>query len=285
MSLTSFVPYVSFEQYQKDFEESFVMQRRDDGVITMRMHTQLGPFQLSVENHKAVGQALRTVAADPENELMIFTGTGNMFLGGVDPDGFALEQEDLEYWAYEYAYKDGRINVGTLVNDFEIPTIGVLNGPGAHTEMCLMCDISICSDDTIIWDPHFAMGSVPGDGIHSCFRELLGVKRAAYALLTSQAIDAKTALEYGMVNEVVPRESLMDRAYEIADQIMQQKRTIRRLTSQVVRRPWKQRVADDLDGGFGMQMFGHLSKGEVVHTSNRVDELKDSFGINPDEPG
>ena len=41
---------------------------------------------------------------------------------------------------------------------------------------------------------------LPGDGIHSCFQELLGVKRAAYALLTGQTIDAKAALEYGMVN-------------------------------------------------------------------------------------
>ena len=62
-----------------------------------------------------------------------------------------------------------------------------------------MCDITICSEDTIIFDPHFTMGSVPGDGIHSCFQELLGVKRAAYALLTSQTIDAQKALDYGMV--------------------------------------------------------------------------------------
>jgi enoyl-CoA hydratase/carnithine racemase len=45
---------------------------------------------------------------------------------------------------------------------------------------------------------HYDIGSVPGEGIHSCFQELLGVKRAAYALLTGQAIDAKTALEYGI---------------------------------------------------------------------------------------
>src|SRR5690349_22234400 len=50
----------------------------------------------------------------------------------------SLEQEDLQYWAYEYAYKDGRINVSSLINDLEIPTIGVLNGPGFHTEICLM---------------------------------------------------------------------------------------------------------------------------------------------------
>ncbi len=283
MSLTNFVPTPELETYREALAEHFKIDRRDDGVITLRMHTLDGPFQLSVENHRAVGQALKVVGADPKNELMIFTGTGESFLAKIDPEGFKLEEEDLAYWAYEYAYKDGRINVSALVNDLEIPTIGVFNGPGAHAEMCLMCDITICSDDAMIFDPHYAMGSVPGDGIHSCFQELLGVKRAAYALLTGQTIDARTALEYGMVNEVVPRESLMKRAYEIADQIMTQKRTIRRLTTQVLRRPWKKRVADDLDGGFGIQMFGHLSKGEVVHTADRAREIKESKGIDTED--
>lgn len=283
MSLVGFVPTPEFESYRERFAEHFKMERRDDGVILVQIHTQGGPFQLSVENHRAFGQAMKVVASDPKNELMIFTGTGPAFLSQVDPEGFALEEKDLEYWAYEYAYKDGRNNVNTLVNDFEIPTIGVLNGPGAHVEMCLMCDITICSEDAVLFDPHFAMGSVPGDGIHSCFLELLGVKRAAYALLTSQTIDAKTALQYGMVNEVVPRESLMTRAYDIADLIMRQKRTIRRLASQVVRRPWKQRVADDLDGGFGMQMFGHLSKRETVHTKEKTEEAAKAIGIDTGE--
>jgi enoyl-CoA hydratase/carnithine racemase len=47
--------------------------------------------------------------------------------------------------------------------------------------------------NAIIYDLHYDIGSVPGDGIHSCFQELLGVKRAADALLTGQTIDAKTA--------------------------------------------------------------------------------------------
>lgn len=279
MSLTNFVPTPELESYREVFAEHFKIDRREDGVVTMQLHTKDGPYQLSVESHRAIGQALKVVGSDPNNELMIFTGTGESFLAGIDPDGFALEEEDMEYWAYEYAYKDGRINVSSLVNDFEIPTIGVLNGPGAHTEMVLMCDITICSDDAVIWDPHYAIGSVPGDGIHSCFLEILGVKRAAYALLTGEVIDAQKALDYGMVNEVVPRDSLMERAYEIADQIMAQKRTIRRLSSQIVRRPWKQRVADDLDGGFGTQMFGHVSKKDVVHSKSRVDDIADSFGI------
>lgn len=270
MSLTQFISPPQFEEYKERFKEHFKLERRADGVILAQAHTLGGSIQLSVENHRALGQMLKTVGADPNNELLILTGTGDDFMMAVDPNGFKLEEENLQHWAYEYAYKDGRINVSALINDLEIPTIGVFNGPGGHAEICLMCDITICSEHAIVFDPHFNMGSVPGDGIHSCLIELLGVKRAAYALFTGQAIDAKLALEYGLVNEVVPKDRLIERAWAIADHIMKQQRVTRRLTTQIVRRPWKKRITDDLDGGFGIQMFAHLAKKEAIHSSARV---------------
>jgi enoyl-CoA hydratase/carnithine racemase len=273
MSLTSFVETPTFEEYRERFKEHYKLSRRKDGVILVEAHTNGGPIQLSVENHRSLSQMLKTVGGDPENEVLLLTGSGNEFMMQADPEGFALEEKDGAYWAYEYAYKDGRTNVSSLVNDLEIPTIGMLNGPGFHTEICLMCDITICSEDAIIFDLHYDIGSVPGDGIHSCFQELLGVKRAAYALLTGQAIDAKTALEYGLVNEVVPRDKLVSRAYEIADHIMTQPRTVRRLTTQIVRRPWRQRLANDLDGGFGIQMFGHVAKQKAVHGRDHIAQV------------
>jgi enoyl-CoA hydratase/carnithine racemase len=188
---------------------------------------------------------LKTVGADPKNEVLILTGSGDDFMMKIDPEGFALEHQDLRRWAYEYAYKDGRTNVSALINDLEIPTIGVLNGSGAHAEICLMCDLTLCAEEAVIFDPHFAMGSVPGDGIHSCLIELLGVKRAAYALITG-------------------------RAFALADHIMRQPRVTRRLTTQIIRRPWKKRITDDLDGGFGIQMFAHLAKNEAIHDGARA---------------
>jgi enoyl-CoA hydratase/carnithine racemase len=270
MSLVDFVPTPKFDEYKELFKDHYKLERRPDGVILAQAHTKGGPIQLSVENHRSVGQLFKTIGADPENEVMIFTGTGKDFMMEADPEGFKLEQDDLQYWAYEHAYKDGRINSSSLINDLEIPTIGVLNGPGFHSELCLMCDITICAEDAIIFDLHYDIGSVPGDGIHSCFLELLGVKRGAYALLTGEAIDAKKALEYGMVNEVVPRDKLLERAYKLADHIMEQPRTTRRLTTQIIRRPWKQRIVNDLDGGFGIQMFAHLAKQKAVHNKSHI---------------
>lgn len=275
MSQQQFLPTPKFDDYQEFFKDFYTMERREDGVLLVRTHTNNGPVQLSVENHRSLGQMLKTVGADPENEIMILGGTGDEFMMDSDTDGFKLEEEDLEYWAYEYAYKDGRINVSSLVNDLEIPTIGILNGPGFHTEIVLMCDITIMAEEATIFDLHYDIGSVPADGIHNAFQELLGTKRAAYALLTGEAIDAQTALDYGMVNEVVPRASLVDRAYEIADHIMTQPRTTRRLATQIVRRPWKQRIVNDLDGGFGIQMFGHVATRHAIHGKQSIAETVD----------
>ena len=275
MSLQEFVPTPRFEEYRERFAEFFKLERRADGVLLAQAHTVGGPIQLSVQNHRALGQFLKTAGADPENELLILTGSGEEFMMDSDPEGFRLEEQDLEYWAYEYAYKDGRINVSSLVNDLEIPTIGLFNGPGFHPEILLMCDLTLCAENARIFDVHYGISSVPGDGIHSCFQELLGVKRAAYALLTGESIDAQTALSYGLVNEVVPRAELITRAYTIADHIMSQPRTVRRLTTQIIRRPWKKRIVDDLDGGFGIQMFGHLAKGKSIHSRDHISSTTD----------
>jgi enoyl-CoA hydratase/carnithine racemase len=271
MSLQEFIPTPKFEDYRETFRDFFHLQRHD-GVVVAAAHTLGGPTQLSVQNHRALGQMLKTLGADPENEVLILTGSGEEFMMDSDPNGFALEDEDMPYWAYEYAYKDGRINVSSLINDLEIPTIGIFNGPGFHSEIVLMCDITLCAEDATVFDLHYDIGSVPADGIHSCFQELLGVKRAAYALLTGEAITAQKALEWGMVNEVLPRDQLLDRALAIAEHIMSQPRVTRRLTTQVVRRPWKRRIVDDLDGGFGIQMFGHVAKQRSIHNRETISD-------------
>jgi len=272
MSLQDFIVSPKFEEYKERFKDHFKLERRSDGVILAQAHTLGGSVQLSVQNHRSLGLLFKAVGADPENEMMIFTGSGEDFMMEADPEGFELERQDNAHWAYEYAYKDGRINVSSLVNDLEIPTIGIINGCGFHSEICLMCDLTLMAEDAVIYDLHYDIGSVPGDGIHSCFEELLGVKRAAYALLTGEAIDGKTALEYGMVNEILPKDQLVERAYKIADHIMTQPRTTRRLTTQIVRRPWRQRISDDLDGGFGIQMFGHLAKDKAVHSRSNIQD-------------
>ena len=193
---------------------------------------------------------------DISNKNIIITGAGRGMgkkfavdlkeLGGETSDKSPLDMDDVD--------------VARALAGVRVPIIAAINGYAitGGFELALMCDITICADKAIIVDPHLDLGLVPGDGIHSAFIELLGVKRAAYALLTCEIFDAQKCLDYGLVNEVVPRDKLDARAWEIAERIMARKRTTRRMSVPVVRRPWKQRIADDLDGGFAMEMHAYM---------------------------
>ena len=82
MSLVDFVDTPKFAEYKERFKQHYKLERREDGVILAQAHTSGGPIQLSVENHRSVGQLFKTIGADPENEVMIFTGFGRGFHDG-----------------------------------------------------------------------------------------------------------------------------------------------------------------------------------------------------------
>lgn len=263
---TQYVKWPEFEEYKELFKEHFIMEKREDGVLLVRMHTKGGPQIWSMELHDAIGKMWRMIGTDRNIELIIFTGTGDNWITKFESESWKPEQTDPAGTRYDHMFVDGRRMLIAMIQDIEVPTIGLLSGSGGHAEMALMCDICIMADDVVISDPHFINGIVPGDGIHSCLLELMGTRRAAYAMYMNEMLDAKKCLEYGLVNEAVPRERLIERGYEIADVIMQQHRSIRRLTSQVVRRPWKKRIVDDLDMTFGTEMFGDFCNTKVMHS-------------------
>ena len=177
---------------------------------------------------------------------MILTSTGSTWIGKSDQS--AVEEDEKKPGAtigYDTYYDASKLIEGFL-NDLQIPTFAAVNGPGFHTEFALMCDITLCADHAQFEDPHYLMGFVPGGGLGLAFQELLGPKRSAYHLYTGKAIDAKTALDLGLVNEVLPGDKLVDRTWEITGMIMKVPGPVRRLTSQLIRRSWNRRVLDDL---------------------------------------
>lgn len=139
----------------------------------------------------------------------------------------------------------------------DIPSIAAINGPSAaHTEFALLCDITLAAEAATIIDPHLLAGAAPGDGQQLTLQELIGTKRAAYHLYTGQPISAQQALDLGLVNEVLPADRLLPRAWEIAEAIMKAPRTARRLTHAIAQRPWKRRLVQDLGFGVAHEMFG-----------------------------
>jgi enoyl-CoA hydratase/carnithine racemase len=248
------------EEYAKRYEDGFVISR-ERGILLVRQHTEGGPARYAPGAHSCWGWAnlFQEIGTDPENEIIIFTGTGdNWTLAGRSPhyglgeqrteeekkerpDPSRLESPDVMWSLYE-----SHVRMMENLLNIQVPTIAAVNGPApTHSEHALASDITLCTEDTYFRDPHVILGIPPGDGLGMSFQELLGTKRAAYYLYTGDAMDSSSALAFGLVNEVLPREKLLTRAFEIAERIMETPRLSRRMTTQIVRRPWRRRLWED----------------------------------------
>lgn len=260
MSRTAFVPEPAFDEYRERFKHHFVMERTG-GVLEVRMHNDGGEAIWSLELHRALTQMFRAVANDRENHILILTGTGDYWFRVLDSESFAQIEHDDDVFrrkSYDMWYRDGMRMVESLLWDVDIPTIAVVNGPGFHTEFALLCDVTICADDARFFEAHLNIGLAPGDGLFLVLQELLGTKRATYAMHTVQRINAPKALEWGLVNEVLPREQLLPRAREIASIMMTRDPFIRHMTTQIVKRRWKRLFTDDLGFHISHEMWGTM---------------------------
>jgi enoyl-CoA hydratase/carnithine racemase len=263
-SAGGYVARPSFDAYAEKYSRYFVMRRRD-GIIELRMHTDGGPARFDFAVHNAWAQAWQEIGNDPDNEVLILTGTGDQWLGipetiATDPAEGAnrlIRESRPQDFVYEHGYYDATKLLENFVFGIDIPTIAAINGPSvAHTEFALLCDITLAAETATIMDPHLLASIAPGDGQQLTLQELIGTKRAAYHLYTGQPIGAPQALELGLVNEVLAAERLLPRAWDIAEAIMKAPRTARRLTHAIAQRPWKRRLVQDLGFGVAHEIFG-----------------------------
>ncbi|MBJ2135040.1 enoyl-CoA hydratase/isomerase family protein [Paraglaciecola sp. Hal342] len=247
MAINQYYQVPKLEEYSEKFKDFFKF-KRENGILEVKMHTKNGPVKWSYQFHHALAELWTVIGHDKENEVLILTSTDDKWINEWDTESFAeVEQSPDEDQRYNVQIYDTLKIVENFINDIEIPTIAAINGKGIHWEMCMMSDITLCTPDFVLQDDHFGMdsGHVPGDGMGLCLQEILGVKRGNYMMLTCEAMDAQTCLELGAVNEVVEREDIVERAWEIAKGIMKKSRSCRRLTHYICVRPWKAVVERD----------------------------------------
>jgi len=128
-----------------------------------------------------------------------------------------------------------------------------------HSELAVLADVVLASDTATFQDgSHFTNGVVPGDGHHPFWTHALGSNRGRYFLLTGQVLDARTAHEYGVVNEVLRRDRLAGRAWELAREIAAKPRLVRQYTRRLFTNELKRLSHQDLSMGFALEGLGQL---------------------------
>ena len=101
------------------------------------------------------------------------------------------------------------------------PTIAVVDGiaHGGGLELALSCDLRLIADDTACSLPEVTVATIPGWAGTARLQRMIGPTRAKYMALTGARIDARTATDWGLFNECLPRDQLAERAHAIASRI------------------------------------------------------------------
>ncbi|MBI1824962.1 MAG: enoyl-CoA hydratase/isomerase family protein [Planctomycetes bacterium] len=160
-------------------------------------------------------RAFEDVSWDDTIRVMVLTGEGDRaFCTGADLKEQAEECLDKPsaYWKWMGAF----IEVHEKLRNIGKPTIARLNGMvvGGGNEMNMSCDLAIAADDIIIRQVGAARGSVAAGGATQFLPLIIGDRRAREMLLLCEEVPAAKALEWGLVNQVVPR-SQLDAAVDV----------------------------------------------------------------------
>ena len=126
--------------------------------------------------HEQFVDLFHAIGSDPDNRVVILTGSGDAFMESITPDGFDF----FNPRGYDKIYREGK-KVLMNILDIEAPMIAAVNGPvRLHSEYILLADIVLATPSIVFQDkPHFELGIVPGDGVHLSGRRRLAQSEVA----------------------------------------------------------------------------------------------------------
>ena len=189
-----------------------VTKQGNVGIITMNRPEALNALSSAV--FADLTKALDVVEKDDEIYVVVITGAGRAFVAGADIGEMATMnvEEGL-------AFSELGNNLMMRVDLFSKPTIAAVNGfaLGGGCELALAADIRIASEKAKFGQPEVGLGIIPGFGGTQRMARIIGTGAAMELIYTADTIDAKRALEIGMVQHVVPAEELMPFALEMAN--------------------------------------------------------------------
>jgi enoyl-CoA hydratase/carnithine racemase len=248
-----------------DYSDRYPSARceRRNGILQVTLHTDGGSLRWGMSVHAELPDLFVDIARDRENRVVILTGTGEEFSGPAATPGTTMFAKRPSIHTMDKIHWEGRHMLMNLLN-IEVPIIAAVNGPAwRHSEIPLMSDIVLAADHAAFQDSaHFVSELVPGDGVHIVYPLLLGLNRARYFLLTGQVIDAPLAKELGLVAEVLPRDRLMARAWELAEDIAKRPPLLLRYTRLLFTEDLRKRMHDLLGYGLAMESLAVMDKPE-----------------------
>ncbi len=230
---------------------------------------------LNAETLTEIYQVFKKLKTDKAVRVIIITGSGDKaFVAGADIEEIR-RHDDIS--GRIFALRGQKIF--RYIEKMEKPVIAAINGYalGGGCELAMSCHLRLASEKARFGQPEINLGLIPGYGGTQRLPRLIGRTRALFLLLTGEMIDAATALQYGLVNEVVAPEHLLERAREIAALLAEKPLVAVQYILQAV----DQGLDLNLDAGMNLEseLFGNICATEDMKegTSAFLEKRKPNF--------
>jgi enoyl-CoA hydratase len=175
------------------------------GIVSLSRPEKLNAINADLK--RALVERFHEADRDPATSVIVLRGEGRSFCAGYDiaPNPARAERRHNALAWHDSLADD--VGLELTPWDMKKPVIASVQGHclGGGCELAMLCDITIAADDAVFGEPEIRFSNV-GPALVMPF--VIGLKRARELLYLGDTIDAETALQYGMVNRVVPRDQL-----------------------------------------------------------------------------
>ncbi|RYE03060.1 MAG: crotonase/enoyl-CoA hydratase family protein [Sphingomonadales bacterium] len=242
--------------------EPFLIVERDGAVVTATLNRPAQRNAITTDaDVSAIVDFCAEMTADTTVRAVILTGSGTAFCAGGNVKDMAAREGMFAGSPYRLrnAYREGIQRIPMALYELEVPVIAAVNGPavGAGLDLACMCDIRICATGATFAESFVKLGIVPGDGGAWLLPRVIGMARASVMTLTGDAIDAATALEYGLVSAVSDPAELMNEARKLAARIAANPGHGTRLAKRLLREGQDMKLAPLLELSAAYQALAH----------------------------
>ena len=238
-----------------------VLEQKHDGIATLIMNR---PDRLNALNNDlsvALNEALGRVAEDASVRVVVITGGGRAFCAGGDLNLIGKGRATGATQELEPLLRSGMQAV-LKIRTMPQPVIAAVNGPaaGAGMNIALAADIRIATEEATFGQNFSKVGLFPDFGGTYFLPQLVGPAKAAELFYTGEMIDAKTALDLGIVNRVVPTAQLETEVKLLAQKIAEGPPVAIRAVKKALFGSEKKKLADALEHEVQEQIRCYLSE-------------------------
>jgi 2-(1,2-epoxy-1,2-dihydrophenyl)acetyl-CoA isomerase len=190
-----------------------VLTAREGAVVTITLNRPEVYNALNADLHAALNAALTGEASLPDVRAVVLTGAGKGFCAGQDLREFQEAAVDIRERLEATYHPNIR-----AIRGLEKPVIAAVNGAaaGAGLSLACACDLRIASDAATFVPGFVGIGLVPDSGGTWFIHRLLGFARAFEWMSTNRRLSAAEAFDWGLVSEVAPADSFVQRVADVA---------------------------------------------------------------------